>query len=185
MLHANSEVAESLFEPAIAAKPPTAPAHQRHDAVEAGIGVGVQVSMASAAGRYDRQIFHRRLDPLFRTVTRRRIAGTTSTTKTDAGRNEPVPPKGERWHHLYDDGIDGAFDRHPYYGREEKIIINSLGFCAATTEGLMTSTFPRGEPWTKNFSALSYIDLRDRPAFKMARDFSYHGDKACCSNSYP
>ena len=32
----------------------------------------------------------------------------------------------------------------------------------------MTSKFPRGEPWTKNFSAVSYIDLEDRPAFKMA-----------------
>ena len=35
-------------------------------------------------------------------------------------------------------------------------------------EGLMTSKFPRGEPWTKNFSAVSYIGLQDRPAFKMA-----------------
>src|ERR1700744_5256634 len=35
-------------------------------------------------------------------------------------------------------------------------------------KALMTTKFPRGEPWTKNFSAVSYIDLEDRPAFKMA-----------------
>jgi hypothetical protein len=32
----------------------------------------------------------------------------------------------------------------------------------------MTTEFPRGEPWTRNFSALSYIDLQYRPSFKMA-----------------
>jgi hypothetical protein len=32
----------------------------------------------------------------------------------------------------------------------------------------MTLKFPQGEPWAKNFSAVSYIDLQNRPAFKMA-----------------
>src|ERR1700723_1413554 len=41
--------------------------------------------------------------------------------------------------------------------------------------GFMTRKFPRGEPWTRNFSALSYIDLEDRPAFKMA--IHRHGDR--------
>jgi hypothetical protein len=40
--------------------------------------------------------------------------------------------------------------------------------------GFMTK-FPGGEPWTRNFSALSYIDLEDRPAFKMA--IHRHGDR--------
>ena len=39
----------------------------------------------------------------------------------------------------------------------------------------MTKEFPRGEPWTRNFSTLSYIDLEDRPAFKMA--IHRHGDR--------
>lgn len=32
----------------------------------------------------------------------------------------------------------------------------------------MTSHFPPGEPWAKNFTATSYIDLAGRPGFKMA-----------------
>jgi hypothetical protein len=35
-------------------------------------------------------------------------------------------------------------------------------------EGLMTSIFPRGEPWSRNFSAVSYSGLRDHPALKTA-----------------